>query len=240
MSRIIPRFLYHFTNKTNYESIMNSGLKKGHDGLLGDGVFMVEMSNFLKQWKKSNIQSKGFSMQRQLLIQATKGEKDIVLLRIPTQNLNIKDLKIRSQDELLNGKGRKSFANIFKKITRQQKNEIPIEKEKKNFSSLGNLLEKFKEQQTTRAASPNLLSSQELNFSKHCKKGTSAKNRKLFEQRKDAIEYFYPNDIQSINIEKIGEYNIGEIKNITENDLKSIFSSILGNIPEKGMLNLLT
>ncbi|MDR1327584.1 MAG: hypothetical protein LBJ74_04180 [Heliobacteriaceae bacterium] len=95
----IPRFLYHLTNKGNYQSILKDGVMKAlPDDFFGNGVFMTELPNLFKRWStKANWF--GANLKEKLLEQAAKGSNEIVILKIPTSKLNKTKLKIRSQDK---------------------------------------------------------------------------------------------------------------------------------------------
>lgn len=104
--RKIPRYIYHFTNKKNYESILKDGFIKVSDCdpyLQGKGVFAVDLQNYFKRW--------GFSKDwgEQLFISLLRevaswrksifeGAQNLVVLRIPTEKLDLSKLKIRSQN----------------------------------------------------------------------------------------------------------------------------------------------
>ena len=83
----------------------------------------------------------------------------------------------------------------------------------------------------------------QISETQHMKAGSSIRERKLFQQRKEAIEYIYPEDIPTSRIEKIGEVNVDELRKTTEYDplkpMRSIFSALLRGTPqEKGALLL--
>ena len=59
--------------------------------------------------------------------------------------------------------------------------------------------------------------------------GDSAKNRKLYQQRKEAIEYIYPEDITTTQIEKIGECDRGQSME------KLLFALLKGSPEEKAL-----
>lgn len=104
--RKIPRYIYHFTNKKNYESILKDGFIKVGDCdpyLEGKGVFAVDLQNYFKRW--------GFSKDwgEQLFVSLLRevaswrksvfeGAQNLVVLRIPTAKLDLSKLKIRSQN----------------------------------------------------------------------------------------------------------------------------------------------
>ena len=91
----IPRFIYHMTNKGNYESIVQDGvIKTTLDGLLGKGVFTTELTNLFKRWRSSNSWQ-NVSLQEKLIEQVAKGQDEIVILKIPTAKLDSNKLIIR-------------------------------------------------------------------------------------------------------------------------------------------------
>ena len=105
----IPRYLYHMTRKKNYEQILEKGLinaysDTGHSDLCG--VFMFDLKNFEKRWANTwfNIEDMKVNLGRALLSKHACEDSvigkahDIVMLRIPTKNMNINKLKIRRQD----------------------------------------------------------------------------------------------------------------------------------------------
>lgn len=94
----IPRFLYHFTNKEAYESMLKDGKIKQtlNDPL--SGVYLVDLSNFFKRWNK--IGGCGDDVREGILQLATNGYRfggNVVLLKIPTEKLQKANLRIRME-----------------------------------------------------------------------------------------------------------------------------------------------
>ena len=56
MSKIIPRYLYHITTKSNYEKIVSSRkLATRKEDFAGDAIFMFELQNFFIPSKNLKI-----------------------------------------------------------------------------------------------------------------------------------------------------------------------------------------
>lgn len=105
----IPRYLYHMTRKKNYEQMLKDGvinkyIDTGGSGL--SGAFMFDLKNFEKRWVNTwfNIGDMKVNLGRALLSKHASNAgiggatQDIVMLRIPTKNMDISKLKIRRQD----------------------------------------------------------------------------------------------------------------------------------------------
>lgn len=247
MSKIIPRFLYHLTNKKNYESIMTSGvLRTSKDNLFGEGVFAVELTNFFKRWRKSSDWGRS-SLQSDLLFQTAKGSSDLVMLKIPTEALNIENIRIRSQNRLFSEM--RDFCLLKNKKMQEQSllkaQYIDNEMDKLDKSILSEKGIRFMRDKIELEAErlyPALTKEDRFEMvSEHLKTGSSVKERKLFQQRKHAFEYIYPEDIPVSKIEKIGEINVEELRKSAEYDplkpMRSVFSALLKGTPqEKGAL----
>lgn len=97
----IPKYLYHLTTEENYQAILKSNkLKRGGKYEQIQGVFMFELSNFFKRWGTSPIWQ-GKNLRNSLINQSRHGGYGkLVLLRIPTENLNREKLLVRSQNKL--------------------------------------------------------------------------------------------------------------------------------------------
>lgn len=96
---ILPKYLYHLTNQKCYKAIMRSGkIKPSKDTI--DGVYMFDMKDFQNNWRTNSNYHKSRVLAEDLIDQAIKRENGLVLLRIPTENLNIENFTIRPQDEL--------------------------------------------------------------------------------------------------------------------------------------------
>lgn len=117
----LPRYLYHFTDGDLFESILKEGAIKGTSGVgeAWSGIFMVDMNNFLKYWKADKSWNEVLSFSKSarvrcsltyaLLKWASKNNRDIVCLKIPTEGLDFNKLQIRSQNRLFS----KDFAHDF-------------------------------------------------------------------------------------------------------------------------------
>ena len=114
-SRKIPRFIYHFTNQNSYQKMCQDGFIKTTDCdmyLKGEGVFMVDWTNFCKRWGyDKSWGEKGTTLQESLIriaakwIQAfIKGKNELVILKIPTEKLKRSKLVIRSQQKFFDVK----------------------------------------------------------------------------------------------------------------------------------------
>lgn len=251
MSRIIPRFLYHLTNRANYESIMSSGvLRTSSDKFFGEGIFTAELTNLFKRWRRSSDWGAA-NLQNDLLEQAAKDSSELVILKIPTEGLNVDNIRIRSQNRLFGG------VDKYWKLKRQKIHEnellkaeyIDTEMRKLDRSILSEKGIQLMETKIRLRAdamfmepsSGELLS--QIPEKQHMKVGSSIRERKLFQQRKEAIEYIYTEEIPTSQIEKIGEVNVDELRKTTEYDplkpMRSIFSALLRGTPqEKGALLL--
>lgn len=105
--RNLPRYLYHITNKANYEKILQEGvIKAAHDTAPEtnlSGVFMFDLKNFTKRWCHmgfdigTNSGENLLTLAKALFIKSSSKSSDIVVLRIPTRNLPLDKLKCRMQ-----------------------------------------------------------------------------------------------------------------------------------------------
>ena len=103
--RSVPRFLYHVTSKTNYESMLKDGfINASHDAnpiTNLSGVFMFDLKNFTKRWCNTGFKfdkTNPFSLAKGLLLKSASNNSDIVVLKIPTKDLSLDKLKCRTQD----------------------------------------------------------------------------------------------------------------------------------------------
>lgn len=89
----IPRYLYHVTTKSNYESMLKTGtLRVSNESGLGSGVFMLELQNMIKHYGNH----KGYRGLERLLGQGRfHQDSELVLLKIPTAKLDASRLSIR-------------------------------------------------------------------------------------------------------------------------------------------------
>lgn len=202
----IPKYIYHLTTERNYASMLKDGLiKPSEDTFCGEGVFCIELVNLFKRWK-SHSDWGGSNLQLDLINQVKKFFTDgLVLLRIPTKNLNSEKLKVRSQNRL--------FKWVYD--NEQALDKIKNSERKDNSIRIKNLL-----YQTTT----------EENATHICE-GSSAQNSSLFKKRKEAIEYIYQENIPIDNVEKIGEIGAAFtrffLRDKTQNPVKNIFLELL-------------
>lgn len=97
--QLLPKYLYHLTNKKCHNAIIRSGkIKPSKDTI--DGVYMFDMKDFQQNWRTNPNYHKSRTLAEELISQAIKKETGLVLMRIPTENLNPNDFSIRPQDEL--------------------------------------------------------------------------------------------------------------------------------------------
>ena len=225
----IPRFIYHLTNKKNYNSMLNDGMiKTSSDPLFGNGIFATELTNLFKRWRENNVWGKR-SLQEQLLNFTAKGEDELVMLKIPTSTLNHDKLAARSQNILFDWS-----SNDFNKIESLLTKALLKHSSQKSgwdekFGKLIRAYYKFPSHATKKSA--------------HLIIGIPAKDASLYKQRKQALEYIYKENIPMSQVEKIGEINVKELRKSAEYDpirpMRSIFTALLDGTPEKKGAELL-
>ena len=218
----IPRFIYHMTNKSNYESMLKDGvLKTSGDELIGKGIFATELTNFFKHWRKNTSWGNN-SLQERLIYQVAKGKDEIVMLKIPTTKLSPDKLLIRSQNRLFTWVNSDCADEAFdftqKLLTNEQNSSVGW------LNKVRNLLKSFLSKKESRGVVEHLTS------------GAPAKMSSLYKQRKEALEYIYLDDILMSDVEKIGEVNIKALRETADYDpvrpIRSIFTNLLKGTPE--------
>ncbi len=107
----LPEYLYHLTNRDCYEKIKESGQIKLSKDII-DGVFMFDMQDFQTNWRNSKNVSNTGTMARSLLEQALKNKKGLVLLKIPTKDLDPMKIAIRPEDEVITFIQSEHFRNL--------------------------------------------------------------------------------------------------------------------------------
>lgn len=101
--RNLPRYLYHVTTENNYQQMLKDGYIKGHHDLDSSshlsGVFLFDLKNFSKRWTTMGLDwgDKLFTFAKGLIMQASKDDSNIVVLKIPTRTLSQRKLKCRNQ-----------------------------------------------------------------------------------------------------------------------------------------------
>lgn len=231
----VPRFIYHMTNKENYKKIMESGeLRTSQDALFGEGIFTMELDNFFRRWRKDKAWGKN-SLQESLISHTAKGESELVILKIPTENLDHNKLFIRSQNTLFDWSSRcyNELSNACNEIIKKHGDEFCGDTLAKE------ILEEIKIKIAELAKSKSKKG--EIN---HLQGETLAKQGNLFKQRKEALEYIYTESIPTQKIQKIGEVNLDDIRKSSDYDvsrpIKSIFTKLLEGTPEVKGAELLT
>lgn len=218
----IPRFLYHLTTKSNYQKMLETGaMNPAKEGLCGENIFMLDITNFFKRWTKFNL---GGSHQKRLLAHVSGANReDVVLLKIPTKQLQREKLGIRSQDVLYSnaeylGGEQVEFMKKFNCNSEEELLQL-LEKDENAFDKFTNIFKRYL----------------------HLTNGTQAGNQRLFTTRKDALEYIYPEAIDIHSVQKIGQINPSEFELTSEfnpdKPMQSVFGKLLEGQPEqKGAL----
>ena len=226
----VPRYIYHLTNKRNYEAMVKSGvIRTSENEMIGRGVFAIELTNFFKRWRQ-NLSLQDTSLQRLLIKQASKRQGDIVILRIPTAGLDKDKLVVRSQNRLFSWLKSEKATDTAEEMT--EKMIINRESTDHNwFEVARSLLVKLIKQKEGQ------------DVAAHLTQGAPAKMSKSFKQRKEAIEYIYKDNIPISKAEKIGEVNVQELKKSAGFDplrpIRSIFTNLLKGTPEEKGARLL-
>jgi hypothetical protein len=217
----IPRFIYHMTNKSNYESMLKDGvIKTTKDDIFGEGIFTTELTNLFKRWRVNNSWG-GNSLQERLVEQVAKGNDDIVILKIPTEKLNQNLLKVRSQNTLFSWLNSTSGLQLMMEVGREFTHQ-PISKNGWTDKFISIMRKHvFKEDKA---------------IASHLLEGSPANVSNLFKQRKQALEYIYKEEIPITSAEKIGEVNIEQLRSSAEYNpvkpMRSLFTSLLKGTPE--------
>ncbi len=107
-SKKIPRYIYHMTTKSKYESIMRDGFIKMSGSKLNveKGVYAFDLCNFFNCWGKHK--DWGYEDLQRIILRhivkwfssAREGTSDLVIFKIPTANLDSEKLSIRSMNKL--------------------------------------------------------------------------------------------------------------------------------------------
>lgn len=105
----LPKYLYHFTNKSAYEKILKTGKIKLSKDVI-DGIFMFDMKDFQTNWR--NTLSGNSTLAEDLFEQALKSENGLILLKIPTENLDPMKIAIRPEDEVTEFLNSDHFRNL--------------------------------------------------------------------------------------------------------------------------------
>lgn len=216
----VPRYIYHFTDGSSYESMLKDGfIKAGCDDVFGRGIFMVELTNLFRSWGVDKAWDNDLLI-NSLLRLAGKDKHKVVVLRIPTDKLNHNDLKIRSISKffkwLTSSRACKAYYELHEYAKHFQLSELENWREiKKNFLNIC------------------LNKTESKEFAKHLIKGDDAKFSHLYKQRREAIEYIYKNNISMSDVQKVGEMNFSRVsENIKKGFIKNTFEELFEGAPE--------
>lgn len=196
---IIPRNLYHITDAKAYEKIKADGclIPRCPNGSFSkEGIFTFELQNVLKRWQQIPTQQ-GQNTLLGMLLELTRNS-NIVVLKIPTKNLNPDNLLIRSQDW---------YFNAEKKLPKSQ-----LKKLDKYWEELGDIDYdiKFKKLDELKRT---IIDKLFPNKNNHIRNGSTAMEAPLYKQRGEAIEYIYTDKIPISQVEKIGSADRNEFYN---------------------------
>lgn len=218
----IPRYLYHMTSLENYNKMLESGFIRPSGARLPDGVYMLELDSFSKYWNK------GLRNDLCDLIFRSGESKNIVMLRIPTKNLEASQIKLRTQRQV-EGKLSDEFENEWWGFTR-----MPAERKK----FIDDLLQKYGKQEAIKR----YLEIVPKKFDP-ITKGIEAKFTPLYKQKKSDIEFIYGDKIPMSDVELVGQFNyekeVGKSYSLdleNRNLCKTIFEKIFNGKPEAPFL----
>lgn len=229
VSQGIPKYLYHMTTKQNYRAIMKDGFLRTHnDRLCGQGVFIFDIKNYFEKWKDVFSEQRGKNFTELLLDQVSKRRNKIVMLRIPTDKLDIDKLAIRSQNRL--------HKYCYTDIVRKE-----IEPEATVLANLFQRGEEGEELLLRKKFMQETSKDHNLPDVDHCFNGAPALEAQQYEQ--EAIEYIYRDNIPISDIEKVGEVDKMWCKFFRKyggsKPVKSIFDRMLKGTPEAQATTLL-
>lgn len=224
----IPRYLYHMTSPENYQKMLESGVLKPMGCRLPDGVYMLELDSFGKYWSKS--------LRNDLCDQIFRSgdSKQIVMLKIPTKNLNSTKLRIRTQKQTENGGlGRNAEMEL-----REWLNFTAMPEERKLL--FNQLVQKYGKKTGLKKYVD--MMPKEL---EPVTKGYEARLSPLFKQKKADLEFVYIDDIPISEVSVVGKADYKDLFGIDyfsdklsgeRNTAKAVFEKIFYSKPEQGML----
>lgn len=185
---IIPKYLYHITTADCYNRIKAAGYIQPHlpnTDYKEAAIFAFDLKNALLRWHRTPM---GSGTLLTGLFDLGAGN-DIVILRIPTENLDVNKLRIRGQNW---------YFNLTSKLpeTQLKKAEKYLDTIRdKEISEQVSLLSKFKKELANKIFPK---------MKNHWYEGSPATQAPLFEQRKEPIEYIYSDRIPVKDFECIG------------------------------------
>jgi len=93
----LPRYMYHITTKSAYESMLKDGCIKPSQCMdSSSGTFLFDMKNFTRFWRKT---PDVVEQPRTTLLDwvGKTDSEEIVMLKIPTKKLNAQTMRLRRQ-----------------------------------------------------------------------------------------------------------------------------------------------
>ena len=191
---IIPRTLYHITDRQALEKIRQDGqLKVGafaDSSINQDAIFTFELQNLLQRWTQIKMGARHKNLLGKLL--DLPRNDDVVLLKISTQNLDPDKLRIRSQNW---------YFHPEEKLPKSQ-----IKKLHDYWDELGSMFYPAKVRKHIDFRDK-LISKLFPKMATHNSEGFPATQAPLFKQTGDAIEYFYTDNIPLTDVIEIGHAN---------------------------------
>lgn len=133
-SQKVPRYIYHLTSKANYDSILQDGFIKPTQNkfFVKNGVYALELANFFKRWKINK--DWGYDDLQYLLLRhivkwmqfVQQDTNELVILKIPTSELDLSKLKIRCLNKLF--KHEDEFETLAPGLQSHLRGETPVSK----------------------------------------------------------------------------------------------------------------
>lgn len=193
---IIPRNLYHITSNTALEKIKTDGWLRpyiSNDEFRPEAIFLFELQNVLKKWQQLPGRQGKSSLLCNLLEKTE--DSNIVILKIPTKNLNPNQMLVRSQDW---------YFYTDNKLPNSQ-----LEKVNKFLKELYDMGYSYSERMYEKYFFvTKIIDKLFPGKSDHIRRGYSVKEAPLYKQRGEAIEYIYTyNKIPLSEVEIVGSAN---------------------------------
>ncbi|MBR3605773.1 MAG: hypothetical protein IKL52_07075 [Candidatus Gastranaerophilales bacterium] len=216
-----PEFLYHLTNKSNYECMLKTGhIWQGYDKFSGHSIFTIELDNFLKNWNQ--ILDSDIEMKAKLLKQAAKRGDDVILLQIPTKSLKKEKLFIRSENAYFKYFQNKiyDYDDAKRALLFTPENRTLVNEGKTSFTEIvANFYRKL------------ILKNESPLVAKHLLGETPAEFASLLDAKGEALEYLYREEIMMDSVKKIGEIKLSDYDGLSEIDLiKKAFGKLFNGI----------
>lgn len=203
----MPEYMYHVTSKTNWDKISSSKtIQRTTDEQL-QGVYLIDKENFLSRYQRVKGLNRNIDLMSSLIRHASKsnnGTTDLVLIRIPTENLlKTGKLRFRTQEDFFYYQD--MLFNLQKDL--KQKFSIRMLSNDKNRAQF----EKY-------VLDNNLMTKAELDKFMLNMKNSLHQGHKLNElsnfETNSAIEYIFNKDIVSSQVPGIKRkvFNIEDVK----------------------------